>query len=167
MKTLDLYLARSVLLGIFVAIAAIVAIDWLGDLIYQAGRMKEEGKFSDVFARTLLDIPFKLFEFLPGGLLIGALLSLGQFAANSELVAIGAGGYSRLRVGVVSCITGLAMILLSSILVELYAPYGDRILMQLEQDDQEGSVLVTSDESYWVRDNDRFVHVGSAVSKDL
>ena len=167
MKTLDFYLARSVLLAILVAIAAIVAIDWLGDLFYQTSRVKGEVKFGEIFAITLLDIPFKLFEFLPGGLLIGALLSLGQFAANSELVAVGAGGYSRMRVGVVSCLTGLVVIILSSITVELYAPFGDRMLLQLEQKNNDGSVLVASDESYWVRDNNRFVHVGSAVSKDL
>ena len=167
MKALDLYLARSVLLGILVAITAIVAIDWLGDLFYQAGRMSDDGKFSDVVAVTLLDIPFKLFEFMPGGLLIGALLSLGQFAANSELVAIGAGGYSRFRVGIVSCATGLVVIILSSIVVEFYSPHGDRLLLQIEQRGQDDSVLVASDESYWVRDNNRFVHVGSAVSKDL
>ena len=167
MKTLDLYLARTVLLGIFIAISVIVAIDWLGDLFYQVSRMRDDGYFSNVFTQTVLDIPFKLFEFLPSGLLIGALLSLGQFAANSELVAIGAGGYSRLRVGVVSCVTGLLVIITLSVLVEIYAPFGDRLLLKIEQKDKDSSVLVASDESYWVRDDDRFVHVGSAVSKDL
>jgi lipopolysaccharide export system permease protein len=167
MRTLDLYLARSVLIGIIIAILVIVAIDWLGDLFYQAGRIKGDVNFSDMFIMTLLDIPYKLFEFLPSALLIGALLSLGQFAANSELVAIGTGGYSRLRVGIVSCVTGLIVIIVSSVLVELYSPFGDRLLLQIEQDNQDGSVLVASDESYWVRDNNRFVHVGSAVSSDL
>ena len=167
MRTLDLYLARTVLVGIVIAILVIVAVDWLGDLFYQTGRMKGDTKFGDVFIMTLLDIPYKLFEFLPSALLIGALLSLGQFAANSELVAIGAGGYSRLRVGIVSCVAGLIVIIVSSVLVELYSPFGDRLLLQLEQDSQDGSVLLASDESYWVRDNNRFVHVGSAVSKNL
>ena len=167
MKVLDLYLARTVLLGALIAISVIVAIDWLGDLFYQASRLKDDGHFSDVFTLTLLDIPFKLFEFLPSGLLIGALLSLGQFAANSELVAIGAGGYSRLRVGVVSCVAGLVVIIALSVLVEIYAPIGDRLLLKLEQKNTDNSVLVASDESYWVRDNERFVHVGSAISKDL
>ena len=162
-----MYLARTVLMGIVIAILVIVAIDWLGDLFYQTGRIKGDTKFSEVFIMTLLDIPYKLFEFLPSALLIGALLSLGQFAANSELVAIGAGGYSRLRVGIVSCVTGLFVIIISSVLVELYSPFGDRLLLQLEQDNQDGSVLMAADESYWVRDNNRFVHVGSAVSKDL
>ena len=167
MRTLDLYLARTILTGIIISILVIVAVDWLGDLFYQAGRMKSDMKFGDVFIMTLLDIPYKLFEFLPSALLIGALLSLGQFAANSELIAIGAGGYSRLRVGIVSCIAGLLIIIISSALVELYSPFGDRLLLQLEQDTQDGSMLMASDESYWVRDNNRVVHVGSAVSKDL
>lgn len=167
MKVLDLYLARSVFFGVLIAITVIVAIDWLGDLFYQVGRLKDDGQFSDVFALTLLDIPFKLFEFLPSGLLIGTLLSLGQFAANSELTAIGAGGYSRLRVGITSCLVGLVVIITLSVLVEIYAPLGDRYLLKLEQQTTDSSVLMASDESYWVRDNERFVHVGSAISKDL
>ena len=103
MKALDFYLAKSVFVGVIVALLTICAIDWLGDLFYQVGRMSVADKFSDVLVVTLLDIPHKLFEFLPSSMLIGTLFSLGQFAASSELVAMGASGYSRFRVGMISC----------------------------------------------------------------
>ncbi len=166
MKTLDVYLIRSVLLGIVVALLAICAVDWLGDLFYQVGRMNSGDKFADVILLTILDIPHKFFEFIPSSMLIGTLFSLGQFAASSELVAAGACGYSRLRVGVISCVAGLLITLTLSILVESYMPYGEKLSVSLNQNSQD-NVLLASDESYWVRDQQSFIRVGQAVSKDL
>ncbi len=166
MKILDIYLARSVLLGILVSLLIICAIDWLGDLFYQVGRMNGEDKFFDVLILSILDIPHKLFEFLPSSMLIGTLFSLGQFAAGSELVAVGASGYSRLRVGIVSCISGLLITVFLSIVIEVYVPISDKISLSLKQNAQE-NILLASDESYWVRDQNRFIHIGRAVSQDL
>lgn len=166
MKFLDIYLARAVFLGIVIALLIICAVDWLGDLFYQVGRMDAGDKFSDVLLLTLIDIPHKFFEFLPSSMLIGTLFSLGQFAATSELVATGASGYSRLRVGLVSCITGLLITLALSAFIESYIPYGEKISLSLKQKNAE-NVLLASDQSYWLRDQNRFIRVGQAVSKDL
>ena len=166
MKILDVYLARSVLLGVVIALLIICAVDWLGDLFYQVGRMSAGDRFSDVLMLTLLDIPHKLFEFLPSSMLIGTLFSLGQFAASSELVAVGASGYSRFRVGMISCISGLLVTIALTALVEVYVPFSDKISLAMQQDGSE-NILLASDESYWVRDQDRFIRVGRAVSQDL
>ena len=167
MKALDIYLARSVLIGVIVALLIICAIDWLGDLFYQVGRMHNGDKFSDVLILTILDIPHKLFEFLPSSMLIGTLFSLGQFAASSELVAAGASGYSRFRVGVMSCIAGLLVTIVLSVVVEAYAPISDKISLAMKQQNEQENILLASDESYWVRDQNRFIRVGRAVSQDL
>jgi len=166
MKSLDIYLARAVFLGIVIALLIICAIDWLGDLFYQVGRMSAGDRFSDVLMFTIIDIPHKFFEFLPSSMLIGTLFSLGQFAATSELVATGASGYSRLRVGAVSCVTGLLITLVLSIIIESYIPYGEKISLSLKKNNAE-NVLLASDQSYWLRDQSRFIRVGQAVSKDL
>ena len=166
MKALDFYLAKSVFVGVLVALLIICAIDWLGDLFYQVGRMSVGDKFSDVLVVTLLDIPHKLFEFLPSSMLIGTLFSLGQFAASSELVAVGACGYSRFRVGMISCIAGILIAIVLSVFVEMYVPISDKISLAIQQDDKE-NILLASDESYWVRDQQRFIRVGRAVSQDL
>ena len=166
MKILDLYLARSVLIGVLVALLIICAIDWLGDLFYQVGRMSNDDKFSDVLVLTLLDIPHKLYEFLPSSMLIGTLFSLGQFAASSELIAVGASGYSRLRVGIISCVSGLIITSVLTVTIEIYVPISEKITLAMKQNEQE-NILLASDESYWVRDQDRFIRVGRAVSQDL
>ena len=166
MKNLDLYLAKSVFVGILVALMIISAIDWLGDLFYQVGRMSEGDNFSTVLILTVIDVPHKFFEFLPSALLIGTLFSLGQFAASSELIAVGASGYSRLRVGIISCLTGLAIILTLSILIELYVPVSDKANIRMQQE-QGQNIFLTSDQSYWVREQNRIIRVGQAVSDNL
>ena len=166
MKTLDFYLVRSVISGVLIALLIISAIDWLGDLFYQVGRMSSGDKFSSVLLFTVLDIPHKLFEFLPSSLLIGALFSLGQFAASSELVAVGASGYSRFRVGMTSCLAGLLITMLISVFIEFYVPFSDKLSLSIQQEEDK-NILLASDESYWVRDQNRFIRVGQAVSQDL
>lgn len=166
MKILDLYLARSIMLGVLVALLIICAIDWLGDLFYQVGKMNSGDKFSEVIVLTLLDVPHKVFEFLPSSMLIGALFSLGQFAAGSEMVAVNACGCSRFRVGMSACAAGLVITILLSVLVEMYVPLGERISLSMQQSEQE-NILLASDESYWVREQDRFIKVGQAVSQVL
>ena len=166
MKNLDVYLAKSIFLGILIALLIISAIDWLGDLFYQVGRMSVDDSFSSVLLLTLLDVPHKFFEFLPSALLIGTLFSLGQFAATSELTAVGASGYSRLRVGVISCVTGLVIIFSLSVLVEWYIPVSDKANIRLQQEKGE-NILLTSDQSYWVRESQRIIRVGQAVSSNL
>ncbi len=166
MKLLDLYIARAVFKGITVALLTICAIDWLGDVFYEVSRMRGDDQFSIVFMLTIVDIPHKFFEFLPSSLLIGTLFGLGQYAASSELTAAGAGGYSRLRVGLISCVIGLLLALAFGFLEESYFPYGEKLSLTLNSD-QQGDVLLATDKSYWVRDQNRFIRVGQAVSGDL
>ena len=166
MKLLDVYLARSVLSGILLALLIICALDWLGDLFYQAGRMGRDDTFSSLLLVAIVDIPYRLFEFLPSALLIGALFSLGQFAASAELAVIGASGYSRGRVGLTAALAGLLVIVPVSLLVELYAPVSEKLRLSiLQQEDK--NILLAADDSYWVRDQKRFIRVGQAVSQDL
>ena len=164
MSRLDIYIAKTVFIGIIAALFIVAAVDWLGDMFYQVGRMSANDQFSHIVVFTLLDIPHKLIEFLPSGLLIGALLSLGQLASSSELVASGASGCSRLRIGLVVCLVGLLLTFAIGALVEIYAPTSDKIAAKYSQSEGADNVLLASDESYWVRDRDRFVRIGSAIS---
>ena len=166
MNRLDIYIAKSVLIGIVAALFIIAAIDWLGDLFYQAGRMSADDQFMRVVVITLLDIPHKLFEFLPSALLIGTLLSLGQLASTSEIVASGASGCSRLRIALVACVMGLILTVCVALIVEFYSPLSDKFAARFQQGGQAENILLASDDSYWMRDRDRFVRIGSVISQD-
>lgn len=166
MKILDFYLARAVFAGVIVTLLIICAVDWLGDVFYQVGKMESGDKYSDVILLTAIDIPYKLFEFLPSSMLIGTLFSLGQFSVSSELTAATASGCSRFRIGSISSIAGLLITICLVVFVEAYAPYGEKLLLSVNQD-KNNNILLTSDESYWVRDRNRFIRVGQAISQDL
>lgn len=166
LNKLDFYVAKSVLIGIVTSLFIIAAVDWLGDLFYQAGRMSAEDQFVRVVIVTLLDTPHKLLEFLPSALLIGALLSLGQLASTSEIVASGASGCSRLRIALVACAMGLLLTLGVASMVEFYGPVSDKFAARFQHSVQTDSVLLASDDSYWMRDRDRFVRIGGVISPD-
>ena len=154
------------LTGIVAALFIIVAVDWLGDLFYQAGRMSANDRFLQIILVTTLDLPHKLLEFLPSALLIGALLSLGQLASTSEIVASSASGCSRLRIALVACAMGLLLIVGVALLVEFYSPVSDRLAARFQQNEQAENILLASDDSYWMRDRSRFVRIGSVISSD-
>lgn len=166
MSKLDLYLGRNVMIGIWAALFVICAVDWLGDSFYEIGRISDDDRVLHVVIRSFLDLPHKFLEFLPSGLLIGVLLSLGQLAASAEIMAVGSCGYSRLRVGVVACLVGLLFIVVGNIFVEIYAPVGERMASKYQKIDFDENVLLASDESYWVRDKTKFVQIGSAVTPE-
>lgn len=166
MNRLDVYIAKAVLIGVVAALFIIAAVDWLGDLFYQVGRMSADDQFMRVVVVTILDVPHKLFEFLPSALLIGALLSLGQLASTSELVASGASGCSRLRIALVACVMGLLLTVCVGLSVEFYSPISDKIAARFQQGKQADNVLLASDDSYWMRDRDRFVRIGGVISPD-
>ena len=166
MNRLDIYIAKSVLTGIVAALFIIVAIDWLGDLFYQVGRMSANDLFLRVVLVTLLDIPHKLLEFLPSALLIGTLLSLGQLASTSEIIASSASGCSRLRIALVACIMGLLLTVSVALIEEFYSPLSDKFAARFQQGEQAENVLLASDDSYWMRDQNRFIRIGSIISPD-
>ncbi len=91
-----------------------------------------------IFVVTLLSMPAGLYVLMPLVAMLGTLLGVGQLAAQSEITAMRAAGYSNLRLGRAALIAGLLMGLLAVGLGESVGPIGqqaaERIKAGIEAD---------------------------------
>ena len=87
MSLLDRYIVITVLRGVAIAAAVLLAV---GTLLEFMGQLSDVGtakyELPDVFAYIALRLPRLLFQLLPAATLIGALFSLGNLAVHSCLL---------------------------------------------------------------------------------
>ncbi|HEX6639374.1 MAG TPA: LptF/LptG family permease, partial [Steroidobacteraceae bacterium] len=99
MNLLDRYLIRAVLGGVFVVMAVLIT---LGALFLFSGQQDDIGVGTytavDAFWFVLLNVPQQIYELMPIGVLIGALIGLGSLAKGSELTVMRAAGISVWRI---------------------------------------------------------------------
>ena len=99
MNLLDRYVIRAMLGGVFVVLAVLLA---LSALFLFANQQDDIGIGTytalDAFWFVLLNLPQQVFELMPIGVLIGALLGLGTLARGSELTVMRAAGISVWRI---------------------------------------------------------------------
>lgn len=93
---------------------------------------------SDVFLITFFTMPAGLYLLMPLVAMLGTLLGIGQLAAQSELTAMRAAGYSNLRIGRSALIAGLLLGLLSVLLGESLAPAGQQAAERLKSSARSG-----------------------------
>ena len=121
-----------------------------------------------IFMITLLMMPAGLYVLMPLVAMLGTLLGIGQLAAQSELTAMRAAGYSNLRIGRSAILAGLLMGLLAVMLGESVAPAGQRAAEQIKasaRKDTTDEDRVTS-KPVWLRDGGNMYFIRSLISED-
>ena len=110
-NTLDRYLYRTVLLYTLMAMCVLLT---LGALFVFISQQSDIGTgdygTADAFLYTFLNLPEQIFELLPIGAMIGALMGLGNLAAGSELVVTRASGVSVWRIAWPVGLAGLTLV---------------------------------------------------------
>ncbi|MEE9493678.1 MAG: LPS export ABC transporter permease LptG [Gammaproteobacteria bacterium] len=169
MKRLPVYIARALLLSIFII--------WLGLFAFDAvfaflGELSDIGRgsygTSQAMIYTLLTLPRRAYELFPMACLVGAMLGLGHLAANSELIAMRAAGLSLTRLMLWSAVTGLIMTAFVTWLGEGVAPVAETLAGNLRTEAIFNRVALQNERGVWVRDGKRYVHIGSTSdARDL
>ena len=113
---------------------------------------------TQIFTITLLMMPAGLYVLMPLVAMLGTLLGVGQLAAQSELTAMRAAGYSNLRIGRSALIAGLLLGLLAVLLGESLAPAGQQAAERVKSVARGGEAAGVSSKPVWLRDgNDVFL----------
>ncbi len=133
MNRLRRHIVRSILRGVAIVLAVILAI---GGAIQFIGQLDDVGVaqygLGEAAAYVALRMPRLIFETLPAAALLGALLALGNMAVHRELVVMRASGVSPLQLLVAVGLAGSAL---------------------MEED------KVASGQSAWVKDGDRIINL--------
>ena len=111
MNLLDRYVIRALLGGAALVLTVLIA---LGALFLFANQQDDigVGTYSAIDALwfVLLNLPQQLYEFMPIGVMIGALLGLGALARGSELTVMRAAGVSVWRIAGSVAMAGVVLV---------------------------------------------------------
>jgi len=160
LNTLDRYLYRTVLVYTAMAMAVLLT---LGALFLFISQQSDIGVgdygAADAFLFTFLNLPEQAFELLPIGVMIGALMGLGNLAAGSELVVTRASGVSVWRIAWPVGLAGLTLALLMYGVGEYIAPPLAQFAKREKTTSKLADVSFAGSSSAWVKDGNLILRV--------
>ena len=98
MTRFDRYLLRTILATSLIALAFLLAVDYIVQSSVDAYDLGQGNyTLAVLLLQLLLVLPEKLLLYTPAAVLIGTIMGLGQLAAQNEIAVVRAAGISRLR----------------------------------------------------------------------
>ena len=160
MPILGNYIVRTVL-G-YTALVMLVLLA-LGALFLFIGQQDDIGTGGYTASQALLfvalNLPSYLFQLLPVGALIGALLGLGNLARGSELVVMRASGVTTARFCLWLGVAGFILAVLMVAVGEYVAPPLEKYARQLKVFSKFNEFSFAGSRGTWVRDGDMIISV--------
>lgn len=160
MNLLDRYVIRAVLGGVMIVLAVLLT---LFSLFLFAGQQDDIGQGSysalDALTFVLFNIPQYVYELMPIGVLIGALLGLGQLARGSELTVMRAAGISVWRIAGSVAMAGLLLTFLAVVCGELLAPPLQSMARKEKALAKFSNISFANRGGAWVRDGNLLINV--------
>lgn len=162
MTRLDRYIVASIfgLTGV-VALGLVSLysfISFVGELDQQGDHGASVGK---IFLSTIVLAPSALYVLMPLVAMLGTLLGIGSLAAQSELTAMRAAGYSNLRIGGAGLMAGVLLGLVAVLLGEQVAPAAEHYAEKIRRGDE---TLRTK--AVWLRDGANFFYIRTLNHED-
>lgn len=108
---------------------------------------------------VLMSAPGHVYEVMPVAVLVGCMLSLGQFARYSELIILRVSGVSLLDIALLLLKVGLAFTLLTFIIGELITPLSEKMAQRMRLKATDSVVTQDFRSGLWVKDSNSFINV--------
>ena len=160
MNLLDRYVIRAVLGGVFIVLTVLLM---LGALFLFIGQQDDIGTGTytalDAFWFTLANMPQQVYEFMPIGVLIGALLGLGSLARGSELTVMRAAGISVWRIAGSVSMAAMLLLLFAILCGEFLAPPLQAMAKQQKLLAKFSTITFAGRAGPWVRDGNLLINV--------
>lgn len=164
MNILERYIWKSVAFSILVTWASLVMLDTFFAFLAEIGDVDNQSNYGTFQALAYIahTIPRRLYDFFPTATLIGALLGLGNMAANSELIAIRAAGLSIARIVWMTIKLGFVLALLAFSLGEWVAP-----VAETKGENYKAEMLNKRKHtgSVWFKHNQHIIHIARQVNE--
>src|SRR5690606_12471687 len=141
---LDRYIVREMLGPLFFGIAAFTSLFVSGDLLSLANTVVELGAPIEPALRVfLLKLPQIIVWTLPMSVLLATLLALSRLSANSEIVAMRAGGTSFFRIAAPILVISLIVSIISFVVNETIVPETNAESRRILVEEVRGGTLPT------------------------
>lgn len=160
MTILVRYLMKAVLQSTLLVLLVLLAIAGFVEFVGQLDTVGE-GRFgiTEALIFSMLRLPLLAAQMIPVAALIGALLGLGQLAAQSELTVMRAAGVSKWRLARAVALSGLLLVVVGGIVGEFLAPPMDQFARSYRSAMKRGGDEPSSPGSIWARDGAVFFNV--------
>lgn len=149
---LDRYVMTSILGLSAVVGLGLVSLYSFISFITEIDQSNDRLGVGQIFVVTLMTMPAGLYVLMPLVAMLGTLLGVGQLAAQSEITAMRAAGYSNLRLGRAALIAGLFLGALAVVLGESVAPVGQQAAERIKSGVRAGSTGEAGVGPVWLRD---------------
>lgn len=169
MSTARNYLAREIYRSTVVVMLALLGLFSFFTLVDQLDAVNDRFPLSALFYIEMLALPTRLYDLLPIGLLIGAIVALAGLAQRNELVILRVSGVGAIRLLSMLWLIALPVIALAIILSEFVTPAAEIKYTEANmvlRGKVEGGRLISG---YWFKEpmdngRSRVINVGKLLS---
>lgn len=159
-NVLDRYIGKTIFNTIMMTLFMLVSLSGIIKFIDQL-RKTWQGTYTalDAAYYTLLSIPKDIEIFFPIATLIGALLGLGTLSQQRELVVMQSSGFTNTRIALAVLKTAIPLVLLTMVIGEFIAPWGEQMARNYRAQKMYGGELVSMQNGLWAKDGNNFIYI--------
>jgi len=160
MRLLRLYIGKTVLINITVALIVLLGLVSVGTFAGELGEVGE-GNYRawDAFVYVVMIVPRRIYEIFPVAVLLGSLIGLGGLASHSELIAMRAAGVSLRDIIFSALLAGVLMMVSIVIIGEFVAPNTEQYAETMRASKLSDQITLKSEYGFWARDRNTFVNI--------
>ena len=159
--TLDRYLWIRLFWATLLTLAAMLAVLSLVDFMNELNDVDMSYTLASAIRYVGLTTAGRVYETLPAAVLIGSLLSLGNLAAQSELTALRAAGYSTGRIVLSVIGAGCFFAVVVLLIGELLIPRAEVAASKIRADETRSGVFHKTQVGIWSREGNYFIHAAT------
>lgn len=154
------YLASNIYRGAALVLLILVCLSLFFILIRQLDDLGK-GQFGllQLTQYMLLRTPAKIVDFMPLAALLGTLLSLGNLASNSELIAFQSSGLSIRKFIIALLQASFVLALFSFIIADFIVPYSETQAKDLKTSSIASRISMHSRRGVWVKDENNIIFI--------
>jgi lipopolysaccharide export system permease protein len=165
MKIYHRYLAREVIAGVLLVLAAFLTLFGFFDMIGEVKSVGSNASYQlyQAIVFVLLRLPGRVYELMPVAVLIGTLYALSSLARHSEITVLRVSGMSTKNLLCSLLAVATAFALVTFLVGEVVAPPAERAAQQLKLLGKGKAVAQDLDSGLWVRDERSFINVRTVL----
>ncbi|RYZ98619.1 MAG: LPS export ABC transporter permease LptG, partial [Moraxellaceae bacterium] len=144
----------------------LLALDFIFGLLNQLESVRGKYTPMQAFIYVVLNVPRRVYDFMPYACLIGCLVGLGLLANTSELTIMRAAGVSVQRIVWMALKPALCFIFFALLIGEYITPYTEQLAVNRRAIALEKSVE-QSQQNMWSREGDEFIHFDAVLPSGI
>lgn len=154
------YLARQIVRGTLLVLLILVSLSLFFTLIRELDDLGS-GQYGawQLIQYLVLRTPSFTVDYMPLAALIGCMLSLGNLASNSELIALQSSGLSIQKFILAVAQSVFLLALLSWLIADFIVPHTETVAKQLRVSSLASSISLHSRKGVWIKDEQNIIFI--------